>query len=236
MAAENPLPPSEPMVPEAVALSEFSRLRLALFRAEEALECDALDEVLRLIDGIEASIQCMLGQSLDRQVEQLGERLEFIEGSVSKDAFKACKDELDTIRSLQGVGLRERAERLRGLQQAIAGLFSDRPKLVCKVNVFDHGRRDLIEINDGDTVATLQALIKEKFAQRIEEYLYSTHQRRVSPGEVNIRVYADGAAAGSNDELGPDVLLAAIPKHATEGVTWYPELAGADPADYLWTK
>jgi len=229
--ASQPLPPAT--ILEPVTLSEFARIHLTLFRAEEAFQRDALAEASDLIDGIEAGIHRVFCARLNLIVEQLLSRLDSLLGAFPEKPLQACRADLIRARADGSLGLKERAHLVQQVYAEVGKLVRGRPKLVCKVNVFEHGCRDVLDIGENDTVASLHGLLKEKYSQQIEEYLSGIHQFRIPLSAVCVRVYGDTQASATSDsELDPQTLLSAIPKHDTEGVTWFPELIGADAAAY----
>jgi ATP-dependent Clp protease ATP-binding subunit ClpA len=226
-------PPPSRRPPEPVALSAFSLVHLALFRAEAIFKRDALGEATQIVEGIEEGIHHLFAKHLDLLIDQVAERLDFLQGVVKEESLQGFRADLARARTEKTLGLKARAGLVEHVQAAVDEVVSGRPKLVCKVNVFLHGCRDHIEINEGDTVAKLQTLLKERYSQRIEEYLHGVHKRRIAISETCVRVYSDSMDAGSADvELDPQTLLLAIPKYDTDGVSWFPELIGANPAVY----
>lgn len=204
-------------------LKPFSRLRYAIFRIEAAIDSNELGSAGGLASDAMTELESMLVSLADRRVDELNERLEWLDGAIESSELDLCKEELERVASVDHQDFRERFAAIARAEAEIRRLTTDHPKIVCKVNVFDHGSREIVEVEPDWTVRDLIEHIKNNAAERIKAYLYKRHKERISMNRVRIRVFSSGLEGQEVTELASDAVIQSVPNPETEGINWYPE-------------
>jgi hypothetical protein len=214
-------------------LAGFSKIRLMLFRVESAIRSQHFTDAYDLMQQSVDSVHEVVRDAVLASTDMMRDRLEFLGEVLDAESVSAWRARLETLRSDRNVSLKDQVERLEELHREIEQQLHRRHRVVCKVNVFRHGHRDVIEVSEGDTLATLADVLKRKYAPKIEEYLYGIHHQRISGGETRVRFYSVGWDLQHEDtELPGTTKVVDIAQHDSDGVFWYPEWVHADESAY----
>ncbi|MCP4604858.1 MAG: hypothetical protein GY847_30785 [Proteobacteria bacterium] len=216
-----------------VVLSAYANLRLSLFSIEQAIGEGDLEGAARSIEDLTGRLQYTLEARIKQKATEIGERLEMIEERFPPETAVRFREELEGIVSQPVPNLMGSIETLARISDQIRQSFRPRQAIVCKVNVFAHGHRDVFGIESQDKLEDLASRVKKRYADDIGLYLHRMHKERIPLSEVRLVFLSDAVGGADVDSvLDMGALLVDIPQRETEGVTWYPEWVKGDVGVY----